>query len=576
MALKKIVVGNVSLPLAKKKNLLYVDKTKFISILEESEILAPVFLRPRRFGKTIFAKLLGNYYDVNEAGNFESNFEGTWIYSHKTPEASSYCCLMLDFSLVSPVFNETSQSMVRVLSKAFTIFSVKYPDLKMPREELDASLYSSPAEILQQFLTNFLVKAKKGEKLFVVIDEYDQFANEILAYDKEAFRKITSAAKNNEGIIKRFYTTLKSYMGAEDAPIAKCFITGVSAVSLDSLTSGFNIATNISSFPEFAPMAGFTHDELLEVIDQTVDFSNVTSVSKNDLMDMMETYYDGYVFSPAEPVKVFNPNMSLGFLLDVIRFGKVPETMPGNTSDDMNRIRGMLELSEDESRKKIIDFIFNRQNITSGKPGDLNLNEDDFMDFDKTIWMLFYLGYLTFDPSNNVTSYRCPNEITYQTFIEAAMKQNFRTPSNDKANAIAGKLEKGDISGLVATAEESIAEMPSNAFSGFNERALQLVFYFIAKQYSSNVCQAFLEADAGNNGRADLYLKNKASGPDVLLEFKYISKTKASDAAVGRELALALEQVRRYKNGPRFKGIKSLKSYALVFSGSKAVAVEEV
>lgn len=296
MALKKIVVGNVSLPLAKKKNLLYVDKTKFISILEESEILAPVFLRPRRFGKTIFAKLLGNYYDVNEAGNFESNFEGTWIYSHKTPEASSYCCLMLDFSLVSPVFNETSQSMVRVLSKAFTIFSVKYPDLKMPREELDASLYSSPAEILQQFLTNFLVKAKKGEKLFVVIDEYDQFANEILAYDKETFRKITSAAKNNEGIIKRFYTTLKSYMGAEDAPIAKCFITGVSAVSLDSLTSGFNIATNISSFPEFAPMAGFTHDELLEVIDQTVDFSNVTSVSKNDLMDMMETYYDGYVF----------------------------------------------------------------------------------------------------------------------------------------------------------------------------------------------------------------------------------------------------------------------------------------
>lgn len=138
---------------------------------------------------------------------------------------------------------------------------------------------------MKAFLNNFVSSAKNGERLYILIDEYDHFANYILASDKDAFRSITSTAQSRDGFIKQFYACLKQFFGnGSELPIAKFFITGVSAVSLDSLTSGFNIATNINSLPQFNAMAWFTHEELSKLVDETIDFIRYRDLAKDRLI----------------------------------------------------------------------------------------------------------------------------------------------------------------------------------------------------------------------------------------------------------------------------------------------------
>lgn len=578
MVFKKIDVGNTSIAYAKENNIIFADKTKFISVLEDALIRVPVFLRPRRFGKTYFTDLLENYYDISKAGEFDRNFEGTWIHEHKTSKANSLCCLRLDFSSVSSSPDKVEQSLTDGIATSLRIFSGRYPELglNLPFKEEQEPLNVPPSRLMLDFLTNFSLKARKSNrKLFIIIDEYDHFANEILARDKDAFKEITSTSTEHGGLIKNFYSCLKQFFGRTESPIERFFITGVSAVSLDSLTSGFNIATNISSMPQFSSMAGFTRDELSQVIDETVDFSALHSVTKPELMDVMETYYDGYCFSKNSDERVFNPNMCLSFLKGLLIAGEIPQEMPGNSTEDISKLDGMLDLTAQENRAEISDIIFRRGSIKDQLPGVLNLNGSDLLDKDQAVWMLFYMGYITLDFSEGVAQYKCPNEITYQTFVDYLSKHHKISPSYYGAN-LKDALRQGNIKEIVEDVEKSIAELPSSAFSGFNERVLQLHFYYLVKRMAAGSATPVVEAETGDNGRADLYIKNATGGPDMLLELKYISKAKASDSAVATQLGAAKAQLERYAGAPKFKGIKNLKAFAIVFAGRKAVALEEV
>ncbi len=576
MAFKTIIVGNTSYSFAKQNNLALVDKTRFIERLENAGTMVPVFLRPRRFGKTLLADMLYCYYDKSLAGEFEKNFNGTWIYSHKTPKASSYCCLRFDFSSVNSNPAKVEKSVAEIVSFGLSDFTDRYPALGLTYEDLDQMRHYSPNEMILNFIKKFKSHAKKGEKIFVIIDEYDHFANDLLSSDKEAFKEITSTAQDHEGFVKRFYATLKQlYGGSKFSPIERFFITGVSAVSLDSLVSGFNIATNISANPNFNAMAGFTHDELSRLVDETIDFSSMAQVTKDELMSAMERYYDGYSFSKNAQEHVFNSNMCLVFLDNVKTVGMIPQIMPGNAGDDAARLDGLLQLADQKVNDMICGMIFDREDITNvNEPSDLNLNRNDRFDFSQTVWMLYYLGYLTMSTSAGFMQYRCPNEIAYQAFADyLAGKEGFSTTSSKDLKEI---LRKGDIESLAKEVEESISELPDATFSGFNERSVQLCFHYILKWQARQAAESFPEADTGEHGRVDLYVSNKTGGLDLLLEFKYISKSKADDAKVAKALATAKAQLEQYKGAPKFKGNGNLKAYAMVFVGAKAMRIEEV
>ncbi|MDD7022549.1 MAG: AAA family ATPase [Aeromonadales bacterium] len=418
VALKNIILGNPSFSCVRQNGFAFVDKTKFIDALEKLPTAVPVFLRPRRFGKSFLADMLYSYYDRSLEGEFERTFKGTWIYSHKTPKASSYYCLRLDFSSVSARPDKVEISMMEELAGSIGRFSTTYPELGISNVEADLKAFESPSDMLKKFLNGFSDKAAKGERLFIIIDEYDHFANDILESSKKAFKEITSTSFDHEGFIKQFYACLKQYYGGSRyAPIERFFITGVSSVSLNSVTSGFNIATNISSDARFNAMAGFTSEELSKQIDETIDGGVIAKTGKDNLLDAMRKYYDGYAFSMHAPEHVFNSSMCLAFVASVAQSGSIPDIMPSGAGDDIAMIGRMLSPADQNSQDRISDSIFSRNDISSAEPRELNLNSTGLLDFDQAVWMLYFMGYLTMDSSSGATQYRCPNEITYRSFI---------------------------------------------------------------------------------------------------------------------------------------------------------------
>ena len=366
MTKKKIIVGMSTLSEIRESNGIYIDKTIFIDYLENyAETKVPVLLRPRRFGKSLTASMLHSYYDISEKDYFEKNFKGTWIYDHRTPFASSYYVIHFDFSNVSSNASLVNDSFLRSVSYSINSFSTKYPEQGLPEKLRDISLYPSAADMLGTFLNNFSSKTKDGEYLYVIIDEYDHFANEILTRNKESFKSITSTSEGHERLIKRFYATLKKYYRGTGGCIDRFFITGVSSVSLDSVTSGFNIATNISSKKIFNEMIGFTHDELSQVIDETVDFSLLDDITKEQLIQIMEENYDGYSFNEDSREKLFNSNLCLAYLGSLISEQKLPNPNSISLNDDAGKLNGMLSLCEDDVRKEIVQAMFNKEPLVA-------------------------------------------------------------------------------------------------------------------------------------------------------------------------------------------------------------------
>ena len=408
MAFRKIGLGNVPLSYFNSKNMVFADKTKYIQKLEELGSSAVVFLRPRRFGKTLFTNILKSYYDKKRFAQFDENFSGTWIHSHRTPLAGSFCCLRLDFSRVQSLPERISQGFIEAVIAGLIDFTVSYPEIGLPPDKLTPDLYNSPVSLLLAFINNFKLKAGPETRLFIIIDEYDHFANDVLSSDRDAFRELTSTAAGHTGLIKNFYACIKSFIGdSDEQPIAGIFITGVSAVSLDSVTSGFNIAKNISADSRFNAMAGFTHDELSEVVDETVDFSRLNGITKDQVMEVMEKRYDGYSFSRYADERIFCPDMCLNFLSDLIDTCTIPPKLAdGNSGMDADRLGGMLSLAVPGARDSISQAIFRKESVAAEIPYTLNLNQTGSFSQDQTVSLLAYLGFLTIDPETSTGAAR--------------------------------------------------------------------------------------------------------------------------------------------------------------------------
>lgn len=580
MAYKKISTKNTSMAAINAENLAYADKTPFIAHLEEDpDCKAAVFLRPRRFGKTLFTDTLMCYYDRSCAGSFDEIFKGTWIHEHRTPLVGSYYCVRFDFSAVSSDAKLVKSSFTRELAYGLSEFTDRYPELGLPYSELKAELYAEPADLMKAFIASFRSRTSGKERLYVIIDEYDHFANDILTIDTAAFKKITSTSKDHSGFIKQFYASLKEAYGeVRSRPIGRFFITGVSSVSLDSITSGFNICTNISNELWCNSMAGFTHDELSKIIDETVDFSALKGFDKAQILEVMERFYDGYTFAYQGQERIFNANMCLYFLRAVIQSHALPvKIVPDYAGTDLSKLEGMLAVAEPDAREQIAESIFSREDLSADPPAALNLNQRDLFDFDQTVSVLMYLGCLTLSPSDPEAGkliYRCPNEISYQLFVSYS-QQRYGLKRKQTID-LRDLLEKGDPASLIRQVEEIISDLPDFGFSGFNERTLQMCFDFAVKQEKSGLLRPLLEYDTGDHGKADLYIENaRPGGQKILLELKYLSKNKASESAVAAKLSEALAQLRRYSAGPRLRGVRPLKCWAVVFAGGKAVRVQQ-
>ena len=411
----------------------FADKTRFIHLLEEDpDRKACVFLRPWRFGKTLFTDMLLSYYDRAMRESFDETFRGTSVHGHRTPLAGSLCCVRLDFSQVSGCTEQAKSSFTRELADALRDFTGRYPELGLPYSELKSGIYDEPAGLMKEFVTNFRSCSSGKERLFVIIDRYDHFANSILARNAGASKETASAAECPPGFIRQFYAFLKeAFGGVRGRPISRIFISGVSSVSLDSLISGFNIAANISNDPRFNAMAGLTREELSEIIDETVDFSELNGLTKEKILQVMESRCGGYAFSFQACERIFNPDMCLSFLKDLTSAKAMPESLLTESAGaDPVRLEAILRLAAPDAREEITGRIQKREEITADPPVALSISQRGFLNYSQAVSLLMYYGYLTIAPQNergsNKVMYRCPNEACYQVFNRYAESRSGR------------------------------------------------------------------------------------------------------------------------------------------------------
>ena len=316
---------------------LYVDKTRFLRPLEDERFT--ILIRPRRFGKSCWVSLLENYYDRYWADEFEQVFGGTDIGRKPTEKRHSYMVLRFDFSAV----NDAPET----LEQEFEYYCNMELRGTLKR---NADLFSD--EDVQRILSAPSIHAKLNElfqcvgerriRLYLLIDEYDNFANTILAHSgTEAYRDLT----HGSGFYRNFFAALKAGAGRSGGGLERLFITGVSPITLDDVTSGFNIGSNISLRKEFNAILGFTEDEVQRLL-ETYQKAGVLDVDTDTARDMMREWYDGYRFAEGAGETVYNTDMVLYFLDSIVPNKPVPNRLiDDNVRIDYGKLRHLLTVS---------------------------------------------------------------------------------------------------------------------------------------------------------------------------------------------------------------------------------------
>ena len=314
---------------------LYVDKTRFLRPLENERFT--FLIRPRRFGKSCWISLLENYYDRKWAGEFEQVFGGTDIGSEPTENRHSFVVLRFDFSVVNDAPKTLEREFEYYCGMEIGEALERHPDL-FPAEA-SKRILSAPS-VQTKLNELFRYASRQGIRLYLLVDEYDNFANTILAHHgADAYQELT----HGSGFYRNFFATLKG--GAGRGGLERLFITGVSPVTLDDVTSGFNIGNNISLLPEFNAVVGFTEDEVRGLLD-TYHRAGALDVNTDTALDVMREWYDGYRFAKNAAETVYNTDMVLYFLNAAVPNKPMPDDLIDvNVRIDYGKLRHLLTVS---------------------------------------------------------------------------------------------------------------------------------------------------------------------------------------------------------------------------------------
>ena len=370
----------------------YVDKTHFIEMLERQ----PPYLfliRPRRFGKSLFLAMLETYYSIDYADRFEGLFGELYIGQHPTKRHNSYMVLRFNFSAISSKLEDVERSFSEYCCMVMKNFILKYehlmgsdvwkvvnPDETNPRQMLAA---------LKEYISR-----TDCPRIYLLIDEYDNFTNTILSsYGQERYREKT----HGEGFIRGFFNNIKDSTSNAGAAVERLFITGVSPITMDDVTSGFNIGTNISMLPQFNNIIGFSEDEVREMIAYYKDEDALPEdVTVDGLVEIMKPWYDNYCFSSRKlEERMFNSDMALYFLNSYLQQQLPPEMMvDNNIHTDYNKLRHLVQIDKTfGANASVIQQIVAEGSITAqistSFPAEKMTDTENFKS------LLFYFGMLS-------------------------------------------------------------------------------------------------------------------------------------------------------------------------------------
>ena len=561
MNLKKMPYGISNYEKIVNDGYYYVDKTMYIEKLENLPETSIMFLRPRKFGKTLFTSVIENYYDKKKEDKFELLYKDTYIGKNPTKNKNSYCILRFNFSGIDTETEETTiRGFKNEVASSIEVFSHRYNlDFYVNKED-DAE------SILDNLFKAFYVQ-KSMEKIYVIIDEYDHFANELLGFNPEQFRGLVS--KN--GKVRKWYEILKK--GTETV-VDRIFITGVAPITLDSLTSGFNIGTDITQDKDFNDMLGFTGDELKEILCN----QNISNEEQEKIIPIMKENYDGYKFSLNAKNQIYNSNMCLYFLSRYIRLGEIPERLVDmNIASDYSKIGKMLDLCKGENKLEILRKTVQGEAITSVLVEKFN-PAIEFTEIDM-ISMLYYLGYLTISGELvGVPELVIPNKVMKEIYADYFMQlmnqeAEFRIDNSANQEILIQLAKEGRIDKIVEILRIYLNNLSNRDLIKFDEKYIKLIFYCIAMNIKAYWVKSEMEV---NRNYPDLLLvpRDRTKGyKSIMVEFKYLKK--GENAKLEDKQNEAREQIERYCTFEEIKNIEGLRKYTMVVAGNE-IFVEEI
>ena len=569
-----------------EQNLYYVDKTMFIPELEKQPRNL-FFIRPRRFGKSIFLSMLYSYYDCTQSHKFQSLFGNLWIGQHPTPLQGKYQVLFLDFSQITGNIDKLETKFNSYLSINLDAFVRQYSDYY--QAEMEEILAQEDFEEKMELI----FKAAKAHlyHLYLIIDEYDNFTNVIL---NERGEKIYHAITHADGFYRDVFKKFKGNF-------ERIFMMGVSPVILDDVTSGFNIGWNISIKPEFDEMLGFSTTDVVEMFTYYKTHGSIPADSDIDaIVNDMKPWYDNYCFAKQalkKKTRMFNCDMVLYYLRNYMDAGCPPEEMiDPNTRTDYGKMKKLLQFDKlDGERKGIIRKIAEEEQIVTQLYESFSAYQIPKAEIFPSL--LFYYGMLTIKgtrgsklilgiPNNNVRK-------QYYGYLEEEYQAKAYVDVNQLTDyyydmAYDGKWEEGlrfmaDAYAKVSSVRDGI-EAERN-LQGFFMAYLNLNDYYITApelELNHGYCDFFLLPD----------LTHYASQHSYILELKVLSKKDFSAIVEGeftedgkpmtkaeKQWREAVDQIHRYAEAPRVEALRQGTKLHLIimqFEGWELKRMEEV
>ena len=547
---------------------IYVDKTKYIEKMENLTDSTIMFLRPRKFGKTLFTSTLECYYDKNRVEKFDELFENTYIGKNPTPNKNRYCILRFNFSGISTeTLEETIKGFKNEVATSIEVFVAKYGLDFIVNKDDEAEM------ILNNLFKAFYIQ-KAFDKIYVMIDEYDHFANELLGFRTDEFKELV--AKN--GKIRKWYEILKK--GTESV-VDRIFITGVAPITLDSTTSGFNIARDITKNIMFNDMLGFSKEDVKYLMTEI----DIPEEKQEKLLPIIKANYDGYIFSDMikekyENYKMYNSNMTLYFLNAYQEQKEVPEELVDiNILSDYRKIEAFMDLCQNMNKIELLEKIVAEEPVESELTEKFNA-EISFGE-KELISLLFYLGYLTIKEKEfGVLKFTTPNEVIrtiYSNYFleyikrKAGINEEIKNGEMIKEILLEGKIDKAmETLGLFLT------NLSNRDYQRFDEKYIKVIFYSICRMLGSIYAKSELEV---GGEYADILLVPREKIYErygVLLEFKYIKQEEYNKRPelLEQKKKEAIEQLKRYDNTEEISSIPKLRSYVVIVVKDK-IEIEE-
>lgn len=549
----------------------YVDKTDYIPKLEDYN--APVFLRPRRFGKSLLISMLAAYYDRTKATRFEELFGGTWIGEHPTREHNQYLIIRYDFSKM------VMANSIEELEENFHSFACFPVEAMVERNrDLFGDFQFTVKRNASQMLDEVLgyAQIRNFPKVYILIDEYDNFTNQLLtAYNDPLYEEVTT----NESFLRTFFKVIKAGIG--EGSIRTCFCTGVLPVTMDDLTSGYNIAEILTLEPDFLYMLGFTYREAEVYLRYVLNKYTPGQEDRYDeIWKLIVSNYDGYRFHPTGD-SLFNSTILTYFFKKLaVNAGSIPdELIDENLRTDINWIR-RLTLSLDNAKEMLDALVINDElsyNVT-----DLSSKFNKKKFFDKEFYpvSLFYLGMTTL-------------KNTYQMVLPNMTMRSVYMDYYNQLNRIEGNAqryvptyeryhENRSLEPLVQNYfEEYLGQFPAQVFDKMNENFIRCSFYELVSRYLSR-CYTFAIEQNNSQGRSDFEMTGIPGTDyykdDRVVEFKYFRAKEAEKMLLlTTPLPEHVEQVKGYAEDIKRKfPLYNVRSYVVYICANKGWKCWEV